>query len=119
MQNVETESPTGGAWDKIMSYVVVAWKFFRLFTNPVSGGFALLTLAFTIFSNAKALWVDMFTKMDQIAAGSIGSVDFQPLGFANYLLPLDELLTHLVGWAGVWVLCNIVRIIKSFIPTVS
>lgn len=119
-ENIET-SPTasGGAWSTIVSSVGYIARFLGLFNNPATSTGAILALLVPVFSTARALWSQLFQYMDQLAVTTFGNVEFQPLGFANYLLPLDWFCTQLAVWFGVYVLTSIIRIVKSFIPTVA
>ena len=95
-------------------YKVVTWQ-----PGPTAAIGAVVTLGFAIFQIGQTLWLELFSRMDHLTATTLGQVDFSPLAFANYCLPLDDFLTLLSGWAVLFVVAAGVRIIKSFIPTIA
>lgn len=120
--NSESGTTSGtGVLDQIVSAATfIASVFRKIFPHTGIGfGFAVIATLGPLFEQARAFWTTLFDKIDQLAVTSFGDASFQPLGFANYLLPLDWLCTQLVIWFGVYALCAVIRIIKSFIPTVS
>lgn len=73
-----------------------------------------------IFGYMTVLWNEMFARIDAlILQASVGPLDFSPLSFLNYIFPIDDVLTCLTAYAALRVLCAAIRIIKSFIPTIS
>lgn len=109
-------------WDAlnvIYQTICKIWRFVAFFATPSSYGFSIVALLTSVFVIGRDLWDRLLVEMDKIAAMSFGGADFSPLSFANYFIPLSELLGMLVVWLGLFVLTHIIRIIKSFIPTVS
>ena len=83
----------------------------------VIGGFSVF-LAVNTYINA--LWAELFAKLDNVVGASTGGTsDFSPLGMINYVFPLDSVLTFLIALMAMKATCGIVRIIKSFIPTIA
>lgn len=41
------------------------------------------------------------------------------LGFADHVFPLHELFTFVVSYCGFYSACAVIRMIKSFIPTIA
>jgi len=72
-----------------------------------------------INSYIETLWAELFTKVDTIAAGTFTSADFSALGLVNYVFPLDTVCTFLTAYMGLTLVCAAIRIIKSFVPTIS
>ncbi|MFH1499499.1 MAG: hypothetical protein ABII82_16945 [Verrucomicrobiota bacterium] len=56
---------------------------------------------------------------DALAVDLTGTADFTPLALANYLLPLDQLIGYITAFLGVYASAATIRVIKSWIPTVS
>ncbi len=48
-----------------------------------------------------------------------GVADFSPLGLANYIAPIDTLLTLIVVYMSVRLATVSIRIVKSFVPTIA
>lgn len=74
----------------------------------------------SVWEFGKLMWADLFARIDALVVPSTsGTADFSPLGLANYVFPLDTMLTYLGLLMGLKVVCVAIRIIKSFVPTVS
>ena len=56
---------------------------------------------------------------DQVVVEVSGQVDFAPLALGNYLFPLDQLLSYVGVYLLLLGICALIRMIKSWIPTVS
>lgn len=80
-------------------------------------GVGSILIAFLQYINA--LWADLFARVDALAVGSTGVADFSPLGFVNYVFPLDTVLTFCTSYCALRLVCAAIRIVKSFIPTIS
>jgi hypothetical protein len=59
------------------------------------------------------------TRLAQIVVSLTGVADFSALGVANYLFPLNQLLGYLTSYMALLLACAVIRVIKSFIPTVA
>ena len=85
----------------------------------------LFDLLRNVFDWLADLLLSLVEKIDSIAAqlGStstaVSGIDWGPLAVANSILPITEILTLVGAYFAIAVLCAFVRIIKSFIPTVS
>lgn len=84
--------------------------------KAVIAGFSILL---AINSYVNELWADIFSRVDAMAAASFSSVDFAPLALVNYIFPLDTVLSFIVAYSSLRLVCATIRIIKSFIPTIS
>lgn len=74
--------------------------------------------AFTTWLNT--MWADLFARVDMYTAPLMeGVADFSPLALANYMIPLDTALNLTVLYAGVRLTTVAIRIVKSFVPTIS
>jgi len=81
-------------------------------------GIAVLLLAINQYLNEQ--WASLFAKVDSIVAPSLaGTADFSPLGLINYVFPLDSCLTFMSAFAVLRGATAVVRIVKSFIPTIA
>lgn len=101
------------------TYLTAIYNFIAT-TSPafrVAIGLGSFFVAVNAYINS--LWSDLFGRLDGIVAGSFGNADFSPLGFVNYVFPLDSICTFLVSYAVLRVSCAGIRMIKSFIPTIS
>jgi hypothetical protein len=61
----------------------------------------------------------IIARLQQLELGLTGSADFSVLGLANYLFPLGQLLGFFTAYMGLLLTCTLIRIVKSWIPTVS
>lgn len=80
---------------------------------------ALVTLS-SIYALANELWASLFARIDALIMPAVGaSANFAPLSLVNYVFPLDTVLQLIVAYAGLRAACAVIRIIKSFVPTVA
>jgi len=77
---------------------------------------SLLTTGLTYLNE---VWGELFQRIDGLAAAAAGTADFSPLSLVNYCVPLDVMLDMIVAYGVLRLACAGIRIIKSFIPTVS
>lgn len=72
-------------------------------------------------------WIDQLVdKLDQAVTGMgfdrIGSMWSEAgtyLGMANEVAPVNFAIGCFLGLCGLWILCALIRLIKSFIPTLA
>lgn len=80
----------------------------------------LMTLAVPIITYIADLWGGLFAKLDAMIIPALpSSLDFSPLGYVNYIFPMDTCLTFTAAYLVLYALSASIRIIKSFIPTIS
>lgn len=103
----------------IIDWVIKGVQFIAEFINPISRVSALCAVAAGIWGYGKGLFNDLIGRLDQLSAGATGNADFTPLGFVNYVFPLDELLQHFTVLMALATVAAIIRVIKSWIPTVA
>lgn len=77
------------------------------------------SVALAINNYINELWAELFARVDAMAVGATGMADFSPLGMVNYIFPLDTVLTFLTAYATLRAACAAIRVVKSFIPTIS
>lgn len=88
--------------------------------NPGVASIVFVGATFTsALTYINTLWVQLFSRLDAISAGSFGAVDFSPLGLINYVIPLDTLLTLVSAYITLLIACTTIRMIKAFVPTIS
>jgi len=89
--------------------------------NPlVTAGLALGTFLLAVINFTNDMWSQLIAKMATIAMpGAIAAPVLEGLGFINYFFPVVELFTFVTAYCAVYGVCALVRIIKSFIPTVA
>lgn len=77
--------------------------------------------ALAFFNWLNAIWAALFSRIDAAASPAMLSlgVDVQPLSFLNYVVPLDTLLTLLTAYFAFKGVSALIRIIKSFVPTIA
>lgn len=96
---------------------------FALFTslNPAFAVVAVTACSFLVgFQWLNSQWTVLLNKLDLLVAPSaLGVLNVQPLGFLNTFAPITETLTMFTLWLAVLFTCIIIRVIKSFIPTVA
>jgi len=81
-----------------------------------AGGITALTF-FTWLNSQMQL---LITKVDALTVGSFaGTLNISPMGLLNTFIPLAETLTFFAAYLTVLGLCAVVRIVKSFVPTVA
>lgn len=103
----------------IVDYVIKGVQILIKFSNPTTALFgAAWALAGLLIGVGERIDF-IIAKIDQISVNVSGTADFSPLGLANYLFPLDQLLIYITGYILLLALCAIIRIVKSFIPTIS
>jgi|SRR5690606_17922580 len=62
---------------------------------------------------------EIILLLDQVVVEVSGNVDFTPLALGNYLFPLDQLLSYVGVYLVLLGICALIRVVKSWIPTVS
>lgn len=77
------------------------------------------SIAIAVNHYVNSLWMDLFGRIDAMAASSTGMADFSPLGLVNYVFPLDTMLSFVIAYGTLRTVCASIRIVKSFIPTIS
>lgn len=89
------------------------------FQGPFAKLSALCSLALALWTFARDLFRELLARLDLIAVQATGNADFSPLSFANYLFPVDEFCVHLTVLCVLTLVTALIRIIKSFIPTLA
>jgi len=65
-------------------------------------------------------WTVLLVKIDALSAASFsGTLSFEPMALVNTFMPLTEGLSYLTAWIGILGVCTVIRIIKSFVPTIA
>lgn len=97
---------------------------YRLLTNRsgfVVMGYSLLLGMFNFIMGIHAKIEEMITSFDALVMPSFSSagLNVSPAAFLNTLLPLSECLLMFTAWMVLFLACSAIRIIKSFVPTIS
>lgn len=103
------------ALDIIIKGIQLALKFF----NPATAFLGAIWGFGGLLMGIAGRIDDIMAKIDSIVVNISGSVDFTPLAVANYLFPLNQLLGYIVAYLALLAICSVIRMIKSFIPTIS
>jgi len=89
--------------------------------NPlVTAGLALGTFLLAVVNFTNEMWGTLVAKMATLVlpAGIAGPV-LSGLSFINYFFPVEELFTFVSAYVAVYGLCALIRVVKSFIPTMA
>jgi len=85
-----------------------------------------LARAFGFFGVLMALWQagtdfygSIISRLDGLMVVALGSADFRPLAFVNFVFPLSDFLAFLTAYLAVYLVAACIRIIKAWIPTVA
>ena len=90
------------------------------FTNPLSLVITIATLGIGLLKFINTMWAALFAKIVALTLPTavVPSV-LSGLGFADYVFPVHELFTFGVAYCAFYAACALIRIIKSFVPTVA
>jgi len=76
--------------------------------------------ALSVFTWVNSLWADVIARVDALAVTSFsGTLTVAPVGFLNTFIPLQEAMTAFTAWLALITAAALIRIVKSFIPTVA
>lgn len=101
---------------KLLSLI---FNLLQSFQSPVYLVMSVATAFLMLFEHMTNLWNGVFQQLDTIAAPVVGAADFSGLGMVNYFFPLDTVCTYITAYAILRLGMAVVRIVKSFIPTIS
>ena len=89
--------------------------------NPVlTAIFAVVTFFVGLFNFGNEMWGAMVSRVAQLTLpDAMAVVVLDGFGFVDWCFPLSELFTFITAWAATFVLCVVIRIIKSFIPLIG
>jgi hypothetical protein len=90
-------------------------------TNPlVTLAGAVLTGALAIFNFFNTIWGQLLAKLTAVTLPTAGAASVMSgFEFVNYVFPLTELFTFCSAFMTLYLICAAVRMIKSFLPTIS
>jgi len=81
---------------------------------------ALGAVIVAVVDYVNSLWAELFAKIDALVMPVLGEgANFSALGFVNYVFPLDTVLTMVLAYGALRLVCAGIRIIKSFIPSIA
>ncbi|HWA88112.1 MAG TPA: hypothetical protein VG710_17920 [Opitutus sp.] len=102
---------------KILSALLQSVRELNPVVTLMSSGF---TFAVAMIGFFNALWTALLARIATVSVGPIsGSLVVDGLAFMNYFFPVQELFVYMTAYASLYVVCSAIRIIKSFIPTIS
>lgn len=89
--------------------------------NPTLVSLATITVSLvSLFNWLNSQWTLMLAKIDILAGSSFsGSISVSPAGLLNTFIPLTEALSFFSLFLTILVAAAVVRIVKSFIPTIA
>lgn len=92
----------------------------KLLNPMVSIGGIAFTLAAGMFRFFNALWAELLLKLVTVTLPPATAASVMSgFEFANYVFPVSELFTFCTSFMTLYLVCAAVRMIKSFIPTIS
>lgn len=104
--------------DSILTLLRVLVKF----SNPLTATLGSVWAVMGLYMGAQGHldWVqEKISAVAELVTGFGGAADFSVLSVANYLLPLNQLLGYIASYVSLLLVCAAIRIVKSWIPTVS
>ena len=103
-----------------MKTLLTAILTFLTSLNPlVVSMFAVVTTVASMFAFMNALWSELFARIGLISGGTFGTVSLSGLQLIDTIVPLTEFCGYLSAYMTLLGVCAIIRIIKSFVPTVA
>lgn len=104
----------------MINIIIWIYRLLQGWQKEVARAAGVVVVLVSLIDYVNALWADLFARCDGlIAEATGGAIDFSVMGLANACFPLDTMLSLLVSYASVRLICAIIRIIKSFIPTIA
>ncbi len=107
----------------IIDWAVRVWEVITrllLKIQPIAGLASVFTFGYLSSSDMMAdLVVRIDTLVSVVSGLGTGAVDFRPLAFVNFVFPLTEFCGLLLGYLSLLAASSVVRIVKSFIPTIA
>jgi len=107
----------------IMDWVIAGVNLLSNFALPMARLLTLLAIATAFWASSSQLYTSVITGGDALilpdALVSPTSADFRPLAFVNFLFPLTEMMALLTAYMAIYAAAAVIRIIKSFIPTIA
>lgn len=89
--------------------------------NPLwTATFAVISFVVGVFNFFNEIWGYLVAKIATLVLpGNVAASVVSGFGFVDYVFPLSEFFTFFSLWCALFVICAAVRIIKSFVPTIS
>ena len=102
------------------SWLGAIWKMVTTLNPAVALTSSVFTVAWAFMSLAFDLWDIVVIKVAQLVLPPSAVVTMTgALSFINYIFPLQELFVFVMAYLPLLTACAAIRIIKSFIPTIS
>jgi hypothetical protein len=102
---------------KILSAILESFRGLNPLVTLATGGFSF---AIAIITFLNEMWAILLAKLITLTlpAGVAASV-MTGFGWFDYFFPVRETVAFLAAYLAVIGLCTLIRIIKSFIPTIN
>lgn len=105
-----------------MKTLTALFNLVRSFT--LSGGivpsiFLVTTTLIAVFTWMQQQWALLVTKLAVMTAISTDAINFSGVGLINTFFPLTECLSFLTAYLGLLGVAAVIRIVKSFIPSIA
>jgi hypothetical protein len=79
-----------------------------------------LTFVVALFNFFNSMWAELVAKLAYLVLPNYtAGLVVEGLSFLNYFFPLEEFFSFFSVYLGLFVVCAAIRIVKSFIPTIS
>lgn len=103
----------------VIQGIIKIANFLGQFANPVTRTMSILTVVTSIYVAVSGHIDALIIAIDSLVVSSSGTLDLRPLAFANYVFPLAEAITLVIGYLALMAAAATIRIIKSWLPTVN
>lgn len=81
--------------------------------------YALVTFFLALFLTPFQRFADFATALASVEFPAVTSVTVSAFTFVNYFVPLDLALELAAAYMLLWLVVQVVRIVKSFVPFIS
>lgn len=104
----------------MINLLVWIYRLLEGWQKEVARAAGIVCAAVALVDYVNSLWTDLFARCDALISDATGgAIDFSVMGLANACFPLDSMLSMLVAYGTLRLLCAAIRIIKSFVPTIA
>lgn len=102
---------------KVLSFILSAIASLNPTVSIILTGGTLLV---GMLKFVNTMWGVLMAKMVAITMPpTVALTAMSGLGFVDYVFPLHELFTFVVAYCAFYAACAVIRMIKSFIPTIA
>jgi hypothetical protein len=104
----------------MVNYLKAIYETFLSMNPAIAAFFFVSSFLVTVFQYINGMWAKLLAKVATLTLSTgTASLAIDGMSFFNYFVPLTELFTFATGCAAAFAAAATIRIIKSFIPTIS